>query len=1345
MQPVTPVVRVNLKYPEKPVMHPVRRKFILCSGLQKYAVSFTNIFLFFFSQAIYQRSHAQTCPYGSPSASTGYAVTAAGAASGTANATGAILGSGSTLNTGNSATLNATVATIDLDFQKWVAQGSTLTVAWARSGGTPTANVFYSNDSVTFTSLGTLSGSGSTSSVYTNFTVPAGGLRYIRITRTGGTLFIDGTRRTHTCYYPVSAKPDTRVFMNPGTATGNVIKNDSNADMDTRRVYPGYVMVGNGTLTLDTFGNYSYIPDPGFDGIDYFSYTVCDAGPDGNINTTVDNTCDTALVLFRSLFNCDSAYFFMQLPENEAMDFLEDIQTSNGDPIQVYAGLSVSSDAIVIYDHWEDGYETDIRAPQQASTKVWGDGDPVNGTAPGFPNDILNAGEAIILSNSISTGHTGSNTYDPNAPGNDATLQGTIDYDGKDKIFIGGQGALAKFGWGTAGTLSMAGTSVPSVFKWDTSYIVPVGQNTGGGGVSLEIASLSVMAAYDNTIIRIDRNADGTVDITDTLDEGETRYVDSYYGGSPVAVNEGATVRASRPVMVTLMTGNYQTSSPGYEGRSFSLLPLSQYSTCYYMPAVPQENMRVFFYNPNSSAITITRTTAGGATSTINVAANAGNYQDVNTSGLGFQYCASSPFTMLCMVDHGSATSDWGFIPVPTANLTPKVLMSFGAGVDPTNASYGTLNYTQALVTVDDTTYLYVDVDGDGFADNVSFNSDIDATDNTVSIGGISYDETTSSTGILLQSYQTLTIGGTGGTLNGATFWTRTAQNNGGTDGANIILVWGQNGGANAAPNLDAGYTVPNIDPFISNSVVTRSSDSICTGSNIDSITVRYSGTPPYRVFWFNENTNSFSTFNTNRDTFVIKNLEPGTYLIKLKDANCQTFSRRTTIYERTSGCILNVSGTLFNDSNGLTDAQINGRSFGDPSGTPVYSFLLDNLDVVVDSALVGGNGTFSLSGVRYSSYTLRISTTPAGIGDAAPSMLLPATWVPSGEHYGNTNYAGTGIQSGPPDGEVPVTIYISDISGIRLGIERNPVNQSQNHSISVPSFNLNDTLILNHAPGGPGAPSASDGEDGLLSTGDSLWIFAPDSNELYYDINSDFVLDPGEQITDSLYIPSFNPQRLIARFSSTGSTGMNFSFSFTDRAGIRGPSGQYSLTWLVALPLYGSHIKTECTGDVRVLRWWADVSNRAGTCLLYCSQDGQNWTQLEEMPFSYQHNGRIYFEYRHQHAGSGSLIYSYELRDASGQTFSTVKQVSECMQMPGPDFSLFPNPSEGEVLLVSASLTEETVIRIYDASGREVTIPRRMQSGNIMLDFRMQPLGVYMVVCSDDSGTVSRKLIIQR
>ena len=55
-------------------------------------------------------------------------------------------------------------------------------------------------------------------------------------------------------------------------------------------------------------------------------------------------------------------------------------------PMVGYTAITVAEAGTVItYDQWEDGYEPDITFPIQTTTQVWGDGDLLNGVAPGDP------------------------------------------------------------------------------------------------------------------------------------------------------------------------------------------------------------------------------------------------------------------------------------------------------------------------------------------------------------------------------------------------------------------------------------------------------------------------------------------------------------------------------------------------------------------------------------------------------------------------------------------------------------------------------------------------------------------------------------------------------------------------------------------------------------------------------------------------------------------------------------------------------------------------------------------------------------------------------------------------
>ena len=103
--------------------------------------------------------------------------------------------------------------------------------------------------------------------------------------------------------------------------------------------------------------------------------------------------------------------FYVTLPEGDALTVLSTINSAAVTPTSTYFSVAVASNATwVYYDHWEDGYETDIANPVQPTTQIWGNGKAADGCAPnksGTPvvctdaNDVLNAGDVVVPYNAV--------------------------------------------------------------------------------------------------------------------------------------------------------------------------------------------------------------------------------------------------------------------------------------------------------------------------------------------------------------------------------------------------------------------------------------------------------------------------------------------------------------------------------------------------------------------------------------------------------------------------------------------------------------------------------------------------------------------------------------------------------------------------------------------------------------------------------------------------------------------------------------------------------------------------------------------------------------------------------
>ncbi|HOW97367.1 MAG TPA: hypothetical protein PK634_06220, partial [Kiritimatiellia bacterium] len=121
-----------------------------------------------------------------------------------------------------------------------------------------------------------------------------------------------------------------------------------------------------------------------------------------------------------------------------------------------------STNTIIYYDHFEDGYESDIANPTQSTTRVWGDNNTTNGIPPGFASDLINAGSILVLRSTVNVPHVTS----------------PIIYDGEDKIGATKAVAVTYVAWPIdPGPVLADGVDVYDTSRYGTNFYAPVGQN----------------------------------------------------------------------------------------------------------------------------------------------------------------------------------------------------------------------------------------------------------------------------------------------------------------------------------------------------------------------------------------------------------------------------------------------------------------------------------------------------------------------------------------------------------------------------------------------------------------------------------------------------------------------------------------------------------------------------------------------------------------------------------------------------------------------------------------------------------------------------------------------------
>ena len=500
-------------------------------------------------------------------------------------------------------------------------------------------------------------------------------------------------------------------------------------DNDLCNVNPATVTItqqpAGGFLQVGSNGDMVYVSFGDFVGTDQFTYQVCSNGP-GSVCKTGIVKVTVVEVLDDPCFQANKEKtFYLPFPENNTQLKQSLLSAANVNlltaDVRTIISISISyPGTIITYDQWEDGYETDIKNPIQATTQVWGDGNLTNGVAPGYPTDVIPPGGFITLDNSFSWNRPTS----------------TLAFDGKDKIFSTSNISISKVtgdngsgGGNPIFTVQTVKTNVADDSRFGNSFVLPFGENVttgpGSGTTAFRYTSLFVRAKVNGTIVKL--NLDGnllntalTNNITSpTLAEGEVWFYNGT-GSTPGVVGDvntgadikaGARVTANNPVGVDLVFGGIDN----YGTRNIPVLPSQFYGSTYYSP-VYSTNVNApavaYFVNPSASTITINWSRGTGTSGSFAVPANNGiAYFNLDVAtGTKFTNAGLQSYTAVVVMDadNNGSTYDWAFPMIPERRLTPFASLAWAPG-----SSNGTANYNPVWVTPKATTIVYVKYNGD--------------------------------------------------------------------------------------------------------------------------------------------------------------------------------------------------------------------------------------------------------------------------------------------------------------------------------------------------------------------------------------------------------------------------------------------------------------------------------------------------------------------------------------------------------------------------------------------------------------------------------------------------------
>jgi uncharacterized repeat protein (TIGR01451 family) len=478
-------------------------------------------------------------------------------------------------------------------------------------------------------------------------------------------------------------------------------------------------------------------------------------------------------------------YGYVPLPADDMQGAMESVNTAATTTLDFTVGITnAAPGSVMYYDQWEDGFESDIANPSQASTLVFGDANTANGNAatycPACAGDLLPQGAPVIMRNSITT------------PRSSAQVR----FDGGDKVASTRGFAITAGGFTSLGSVLSGVVSAYDTTLFATDYTVPVGEDTpvpAGTSDAFSYTGMSVMAANDATTVEVDTDGDGVVDLTEVIDEAETVFVN---GG----LAEGAHVRSSAPVQVHLATGERGSS---YESRWFTLFPDHLLSDDYLSPAGSGVgNFRTvnYLFNPSGSPIVVTPG-CPSCSGTISVPAGA-SAAFHSPIGEAVRFTSSGePFIAVAGVgaqsgaapgggSDQSATWDWGLTMIPTSLLTTQVVLGWAPGNsnNPPSSPSANRDDDPVWITSLAATTIRVDFDGDPTTGSIS----------TPDCFGARHDLELSVSALL----STRIHDSVDGDMTGSRIYT--------CDGTVLAGAWGEDPASAPAgsPGFDAGYTI---------------------------------------------------------------------------------------------------------------------------------------------------------------------------------------------------------------------------------------------------------------------------------------------------------------------------------------------------------------------------------------------------------------------------------------------------------------------------------------------------------------------------------------------------------
>lgn len=426
------------------------------------------------------------------------------------------------------------------------------------------------------------------------------------------------------------------------------------------------------------------------------------------------------------------------------------------------------------------------------------------------------------------------------------------------------------------------------------------------------------------------------------------------------------------------------------------------------------------------------------------------------------------------------------------------------------------------------------------------------------------------------------------------------------------------------------------------------------------------------------------------------------------------------------------LSGNIYRDANGLTDASVNSTSvLTIPAG--LYVSLVDSTNTVINTVPVTSGGAYDFGITAPGTYRIILHQTATG----SATVALPAGWVSTGE---NLN-AGLGSDGAINGILATVSVLATNVINANFGIQQPPVSDPKTYTIDPPLSNqiipLNGTWVST----GPGTSSpdqltGNDPEDGVLDgTGNNKTLVisgAPDYGVLWYN---------GVMITAGEKILNYNPALLSIEITDTSNNTINFQYAYVDEAGTESAPVTYTINWSTPLPITLVNFSATKAESTAWLQWETAQEKQSRYFIIERSADSKNWQSIGHVTAAGNSSASRKYEHYDREPLDGLNYYRLKLVSLDGSNeLSMIRR----LEFDGDGVvKVVPNPAhKSATLLLGKASKVPTQLNLLNMAGqiiRSYTIP----AGNrqYTLDLSNIAQGVYSISIE---GTKYIKLIVE-